>query len=684
MQTDTFPFLHFRQAHHTSCQTVTVACDLSEDYLYMLRNAVGSHELGPLVYILIIEAVWSKKKDETIGEYIQTNNLLEACGMKESVRNKWLSDNSEKLKEKDVRSFDITFLSVLLPIICHPQICRQGVEEWKTRVNDPTKIEHFLNLIKEFRNDNAHERKKAVQNARLSKLQSDMLKCLELAAQLYGLGQSVEDEWIGRVNDGFSKLIEDTSSTPERRAKFVSDCLIKYGHEEMENMARRTITYGNVHNKMTLLIDDIFYVLEFSCAVEKIGNTQLGQHGEKESAASTERFTFKCYEVFENDKKAIIIISGEAGSGKTTVFRKIFGDIVRAKGGHCVSSFTGIDRFRLALYIECRSEISCNLTEFMGNNFPKWVLPYQSSEVLMALNSIDGLLFLIDGYDEADDVRRNLVQEVIQLCNRSRGRALCIISSRVEAANLLAEKLSDDSVGYDHFSFEKITSPKDRIIFLEKYSAGLKEKTASHNANNSTDIVTTFRNLASTAQKVFVTPIMLALFCQLCHEDERNGVADITTAHDVYELLYTNCFNKITKMIRDNKWSKVVRPSFLAEKIMNKLCLYSVQLWRLNKYVFDMSNVDKFVQEFSESNWCSESIDFDRILSCILSPEQSVKGTTTSLAFAHLSIQEHLCSKQITKDLLSAECPTSQTDTSTDSSWSFTAIERCIGLEVRT
>ena len=258
---------------------------------------------------------------------------------------------------------------------------------------------------------------------------------------------------------------------------------------------------------------------------------------------------------------------------------------------------------------------------------------------------IPSLIFLVDGYDEAGPKCQNLVKEVLNICSNGKKRASCIVTSRVEAADNLLTKLSESSIQCCSLSFKKITDINDQMSFLQKYSDAL-------NKGDPNEMVQTFGTLLPEVQKVFSTPFMLTLFCRLFLENKASGILTAKSAQDVYQAFVVNCINKMTTLIKENSWAERVRPSSLAHKIMGRLCLISLGLWRENGYVVSVREINELTDELHGKKWCSAETDWTRILSCILSPEESQSLGEVTYAFPHLSILEFLAARQITDDLL--------------------------------
>ena len=597
---------------------------------------MAKFEIASDVYKTIISWYWTKRPKETIEEYIKRIDKYQ-----ENKKFMDHHDNINKLKKNELNTYDVTFLHKLLPIICYDKISKTGSRKNKERMRDREKIECHLKFIKEFRNDISHEREKAMDEEQLNKLRKHSIDCLSIAAKFCGVDNKTKQDKISKILADFDKLFEDTA-TPETRDEVIKSALIIRGRREITKATRRFVPLSDDY-RINIDIDKVFYVIDLSYQ----RNQDEDCMGSRTDLDATEKITFKCSKIFLHMTESVTILSGDAGSGKTTLIRKLFNDILRSTEDHSWKGcFDGVERFKLPLYIECRTEKSVCLAELMRNHFLKQMDGFNDNKVSRTLDILDGIIFLIDGYDEAKDTCKELVAEVARYCHASQKRAFCIISSRVESAKHLMSILSNSSVNFHCLSFEKITDENDQKYFLQKYSNLTKLKLGKSN-----ELVESFIKLRRDVQKIFTTPSMLAMFCRLFKQDRANGVSNAQNVHEVYAALFESCQKKMENLIQEHNWAVRVTPSSIAKKIMSKLCSYSLKLWRQQEFTFSKEERDDLVDECA-TDYCSEDIDFQQILSCILSPEESLLHTEPeSFQFPHLTIQEFCAANHIVADL---------------------------------
>ena len=330
-----------------------------------------------------------------------------------------------------------------------------------------------MKFAKEFRNHLSHEKEKAVLDDWLQKLQENIVQGLESAAVLYGVADTEKKEKISEVKRAFDQLIEDTTSTPERRIMFIKSCIENLGRNELENLVQSKVPLPDNY-LINASIDEVFYIITMSRKKEEHELTPDVDDSGKES----NRVVFPCSEILDHLTGTTTIVSAGAGSGKTTLMRKIFIRYIcnaNRQPSAATKCFKGAGNFTLPQYIECRSESSCNLLEYLRKLYRNFLFEFSDEEILRAFEMLSGLIFLVDGYDEADQPRRVFVKEVVEFCERSNGKSRCLISSRVEAANRLVSQLSPSSIRCRSLTFEKITDPADQQKFLQNYCNYFKE-----------------------------------------------------------------------------------------------------------------------------------------------------------------------------------------------------------------
>ena len=437
---------------------------ISKDKIWLLRNEWAKFEIAPSVYKTIIEWCYNQPLHQSLEDYLLNNDIVRKSGIYRDGGKEWLKKNKDKLQATDLEGFYVTFLHELLHIICHAQIERPGTTLWNTRSVDPTSVEYCLKFTKEFRNHLSHAKEKAVLDDWLQKLQYHIVQGLEIAAVLYGVTDTEKQRKISEVKQAFDQLIEDTTSTPERRIVFIEKCFTNLGRSVLENLIQSTVTLAG-KCLINVSIDEVFYIIRMSR--KKIEHElTLDESGKQSSTV-----VFPCSEILDHLTGTTTIVSAGAGSGKTTLMRKIFMDILQVNKQPLAETrcFKGAGNFTLPQYIECRSERSCTLLQYVRNLYLKFLFEFTDEEILRTFEMLKGLIFLVDGYDEADQPRRDLIKEVVLFCDRSKGHARCLISSRVEAANWLVNQLSKSSIGCRSLTFEKITDPADKQKFLQNY-----------------------------------------------------------------------------------------------------------------------------------------------------------------------------------------------------------------------
>ena len=548
----------------------------------------------------------------------------------EKAFNKSLKEFRNKLGRMDLTVVDVTFLHSLVPVVCFDKMAHPLTREYNKRLTDPSTLEHNLKSVKDTRNDICHDEARAVQDYVFDQLKTSILNCLEIAAQNFSIDDLAKQEKVREVNEAFAGIINDTTSTPERLVQFIRDWLISDGRDEIARTVRESVPLADNYS-VIVPVDDIFYELQLSC--RETSDDKLTTH----------KISFKCFEIFRHIHENIAILYGEAGSGKTTLIRKMFCEFLKSEADNPNLSFTGVNRFALPLFIECRSENSSSLVQYLKNIFNKQLYQYTDSVVLKAIDCFEGIAFFIDGIDEANRNCQDLIEDVVKYCKTNKQHSFCFITSRVEAGSIFEAKLSMESVKSSAISIEKIVNQNEQIGFLKKYCNSL-------HTNNSNQLVDAFSKVLFEVQNVFSTPIMLSLFCRLALEDQAN-VTNTRNIYDVYSALYESYERRVENLIRVNNWT-TGSTSFLARRILHTFCQLSLRLWRRGSFKVEVDDIDKLYAEWQEEGR-TDDINYDLILSCILSPEFTFRYRGQKMfQFPHLSIQEFMAAKAVVRSFL--------------------------------
>ena len=615
-------------------------CGIDKDYVLIMRNAVAVFRAGRLMYLYMFEWQMKELACGSVPEWVRNisvDDLFSKCQIKEtdqkknSFRKAFQAVKETLAKIPDLNVADVTYLHTLLPFVCFDKVAHPMTEEYNKRLADPDTLEHKVKKIKDKRNDVFHEEQTAASEQAFKSLKDNILDCLDKASVEFKITPSEKQSKVSAVNDLFRGIVNDTSTSNERLKRFITDWLISSGPREVGNTVKDSIPLGDDYS-INVPIDPIFHIVTLSC--EAVGPNKF----------SAERMLFKCSEIFQHLRGNITIINGEAGSGKTMLIRKMFLETLRnlgvIEGQEC---FKGVGNFILALFIECRSEKSSTLVEYLKFTFVQ-LKGLEDHVVLEVIDSMKGLVFFIDGNDEANVSCRNLIDDITKYCGNEKHQSVCFVTSRNEAGAKLQRDLSSKSIKSTALVIEKITSLHDKKSYLRKYSGYLAE-------GKTGQLIAAFSQLPPNVEDVLSTPILLALFCRLIFENTEN-ISQVKNLNDVYEALFQSIEGKVIHLIEVNGWAVAGSAEVTAMNLMATFYRFSLDLWQRGS--FDVKTKD--ISVLFDDWLCilgSKSIECNRILSCMLTPERSIRlKKQLTFQYPHLSIQEFAAAKAIVSTFL--------------------------------
>ena len=637
-----------------------------------MRNAVFVFRGGRVVYQNILHWQMQELGIHSIPQWVNNadvDDLLSECQIdgtnqrKREAFTKWLNDIKKDLRKiPDLKIADVTFLHKLLPCVCYNKVAHPHTQEYQNRLADPDTLEHKVQKIKNRRNGVFHEEETAASGVLFDQLKKEIIDCMEKAFEVFNVTPSEKASKMSEVNDLFNGIISDTSSSSERLKQFIIDWLLSEGLVEIAATVKEIVPLGDNY-AVNMPIDPIFHILTLSCEAE--GPKKL----------TTGRMFLKCSDIFQEIKENITIINGDPGSGKTMLLRKSYLEVLRElsviTGDQC---FEGIGNFTLPLAVECRSENSGSLVEYFQRTFDKLegLKPYVVREVI---NTLKGLVFFIDGNDEANKAGKKLIDEITKYCSNKSHSASCYISSRNEAGAKLERVLSTKGIKCKSLVIEKITSLDDKESFLNKYSDYLEE-------GGTSQLIPSFRNLPPNVGEVFSTPILLALFCRLILESDES-ISRVKNILDIYRTLFQSIERKVANLIEDNGWTIARTAEATARDLMAAFYRRSLNLWQRGSFDFKTDDVSVLFDVWLGILESRTADDCKRILSSILTPEHSMrhKGLVT-FQFPHLSIQEFASAEAIVSAFLS-KIRERQSIPEDVSESQINPLDNCIGLETR-
>jgi len=550
-----------------------------------LRNKVAVDTCAPLAFLTIIDWGLEKKpQQESLEDYINGNDLLK----KANKGGNWLKVHLAKLK--NYQNEDVTFLYNMISIICYDEILKSST------------LKDSLKEIKDIRNDYCHEHQRSGDPDTINKLKQAISKSLDSAGQQYGKDVQVIDAAKIKIEDKFQKIFEDTNQYRPAKIQYISRLILG--------------PCFDCNKKKT--IDDDVVVLPMA-GMDKIRRQEVYCDVIMSDNKASSKTPFLSSELESKVKHKVVFIEGKSGTGKTTLIKTI------------LRSFVDQGQV-LTLFIDCKKRAGTNLGSFMKYTFPDILNPFDDQEILDALRSIQSLILLVDGYDEANESSRQLVGDCLKLCKENDNNK-CFVSGRLHVMNEFNQTFGMD---LDSFRIEVLEEDK-QLEIMQKYMKYLK---------NNGKLEEMFNQLHSSTKKIFETPLLLGSYISVGIEKDFDA-AKVNSQIGLYEELFQVFRDKIATKLRANNVNNDRRVS---KKLMEELSTLSLKDFNRSKYYIDEDGFEN-LSDKCEKFFKPDNASFDDIFSSILSPIYDLRKRLVKFEFPHLSIQEHFASETIVKAL---------------------------------
>lgn len=304
------------------------------------------------------------------------------------------------------------------------------------------------------------------------------------------------------VENAFISVFQDANVMTE--AWLQKSKLMTIGRSKFSDYIQKSVgTFPLFGTNRNVPVDSIYVRVRITSDLEK---ERYKSHVEIENSLKKQkrgevpdknRFSRGCnlYNALEGTKEGIALL-GNAGSGKTTAFRRLVVDLARG--------LTIRGKRRLPLYIAIR-DISTSKKSIKESaaEFLKWMEVGSAELVLEKLMKKGSIVLFVDGLDETDREHQNdIIKELIDIRNKFRD-VILLISSRPYS-------LYVGLPGFEKWE----TLPLDfqeRLSFIEKWFAPIdptKSKRLINEAKNNSALLDLSSN-----------PLMLSIVCALYHND---------------------------------------------------------------------------------------------------------------------------------------------------------------------
>ncbi|XP_068211240.1 uncharacterized protein [Palaemon carinicauda] len=324
--------------------------------------------------------------------------LFEIPGYSNAKYKKFYDHERSKLDNNEPsKGFDITLLYKLLQKICG--LADTNSSAW----SDHGTLENSLKRLKDHRNVFAHEEisftseeleekmKDMEELCRNVLMATGLLKGQDLTAEVDIMKKEMAEVLLGNID-----LWEPYKEALNQLRLEQTTVLTREGRKDIHRLGNAL----KVLNPFSWLLDSKYSHLD----VENVFTDLLIE--EKSNIEMIKLLTTK---LPSGDLPNVIVVSGPPGIGKTSLFRYFVHDWLSSS-----PKVLGMENIDLVIPIELRHVYSDNVRDLLGNHLLHNVSRHlKIDDIISALKNIS-LLWVLDGYDEANLKTRGVIKELLQ------------------------------------------------------------------------------------------------------------------------------------------------------------------------------------------------------------------------------------------------------------------------------
>ncbi|XP_064101262.1 uncharacterized protein LOC135211946 [Macrobrachium nipponense] len=363
----------------------------------------------------------TKDKQSNVGFY---EYLLQEKKVPNNIlKMKFTKDQKEKMYQDPSGSiFDITLLFLCIKYACEGMAPPKS-DLWHTRGDT---LEQTLAYLKTFRNNITHDMTSLSLPEFMGETESlrdNQEKCLRLAGERYSIDKSEIERHVDEMNADISRIrdnplviLDIKSFDNQPLFKEWVSILSTQGKAEIVEAYKKFCNFNPVSfitgKEFSLHIGNVFTRIE-------VVSDQKSPFDEKECHSIEYEQLLSFGSRSHSGSEKIKLIEGPAGSGKSTLTRKMIGDWVSGD-----TSMESLSSFDLVLYMECRNTTNTSFHQLLVSLMPKTAQRFREKSMVTCALALR-LLIIVDGLDEMNKSSRQLFKEILHLKERHEISLFC-------------------------------------------------------------------------------------------------------------------------------------------------------------------------------------------------------------------------------------------------------------------
>ncbi|XP_064104885.1 uncharacterized protein LOC135214469 [Macrobrachium nipponense] len=570
---------------------------------------------------------WGEKVVYTIynlsflhGQHKSIREILEDNQVPLQGRSPFNTQEIENLENKRPKDLDITLMNRICQIL------------WEKRVNDPgDKLKQLLKDIKNNRNIISHEKLHISESdlvEKLSEFQTLLEETLKETKSLFPDQFADIDQLKAEIQDAVPKTLEKIRekydpSNPHDVHKLKEE--IKEFESELSDMIQES-SEAELRSLQERLCQILPYDWLVQYGLTDPCNIMVCLHVEDDQGLNSGPCGNISINVNQKDiltikdsrgkDPEVIIISGDAGSGKTTM-------LCSCAEGWCKKTMDmpELSSFPFLLYMNFRNHEHDNFDDYLKSVIPITVSRFPFDRVKSVLLG-SMCLVLCDGYDEANINSSKLFEEMLKLNSNKMKFVVTTRPGNTETVTNIVNREKRSRINFRVSSLQK----QDMILLSEKLIGHLVKIHETRQELNK-KLLQKIEEMNTSTSDILQTPLFFNLFVLLYIEcpDLRDEMS--TTKTSLYLQLKKHKIKRIS-----NKTGTSVESLEEFDALYRE---WSLKHYIERKYEWSESDVRSFKNEIHRQEVQEVLQNFDAIMSSYFSIKLTVKHLDIVKVYCH-------------------------------------------------
>lgn len=500
-----------------------------EDHNY-LRVLQVIRNQGQKVLYLVLQWGWPKDVPlNNMTQYFLVDLPLQGK-IKIKMFDKTQQDNIKANPEGN--TYDVSLLHKCIKIAC---VDVAPVEDNAWKAGDHTKLESLVTQVKDKRNNIFHNVKnmeKSTMFSEVEDLRTILLKTIQAAGLRFKRDAKEIDETVDIINHNINairdaKLVHQQDINTYQKEllyEHLTNFLKENGSQELKKRIKKLAVLNPFH-----FLDGSDYFLEVGKVFSKI-EIEQGSKGTKNEEIDYRdifRLSESCESIDSSAGKdeavTLILLEGQAGYGKTTLFKFILSDWESS-----TNSVKDLVSFDLVLPVMCRDSHVKNFCELVTSLMPETLRSFRNIDEFIACTYRLRILVVVDGLNEMTKESSKVFDDLLSRMKLHDMTVLC--TSRPETVKTYFYKKVPPELKKVHLKVRGMPVEL-RGDFVQKYHDEMIKKSKSE--KNTAGLVEFINRTSSKLQHHFKSPLNLLLLTHLWSVYP-DIVDSVTTATELY------------------------------------------------------------------------------------------------------------------------------------------------------